>query len=377
MTTLIKRRQDKSLEETAQEVESALLKPVERKKPLEYNRVVSTGSTLLDLAISGGRVRGGGIPAGIIVEIYGPSGCGKTAILVESGTGAQFKGGSVWANDPEARLNKEYAAEIGLDIKSKFKYDRPDTVNEMFDNIQSWETDPKYISVFLGDSTAALSTDEELKGSDKYGMKRAKDFSEGLRKTCRIISTNDKLVLLTNQIRESGDKGGFGPSEVTPGGKAMEFYCSLRMRVYRYFPSWQIKKEISLKEGKEEIKEDVKKEKKVNDEKKDKDKLTKVIGVRSTVYIAKSSVDDPYRNAPISLIFGYGIDDIRENLTFLKEMRQVPRYPAINKDWHSLDKAIEYIEANEYQLQLREQVIDLWEEIEQKFKVVRKPKVRF
>jgi recombination protein RecA len=368
MPSLIKRiPKQQEIDKAVEEIETTSAKPAQSKTPLDYNRVVSTGSTLLDLAISGNRVRGGGIPAGIMVEIYGPSGAGKTALLVEAGANAQFKGGHVRVNDPEARLDKEYAELYGLTLDNEFNdYDRPNTVEEMFKNIENWEVPKDQVSVFLGDSLAALSTDEELgEKGDKMGMKRAKDFSEGLRKTCRIISTNDKLIMFSNQVRDSVESTGFGPKENTTGGRAIGFYCSLRMRVAPAFPSSKIKKEISLKDGQEVAKDDKK------------GKLTKVIGIKSTVTVVKSTVDDPYREAPVNIIFGYGIDDVRGNLEYIKEMRKLTKYPTIDKDWQSLEKAIEYIEAKQYQPQLREQVIDLWEEIEARFKQTRTPKIRW
>lgn len=71
--------------------------------------VISTGSTLLDLAISGGRVRGGGIPGGIFVEAFGPPSSGKTVLLCEIAGAIQRQGGEVMFYDPEARLNKKFA----------------------------------------------------------------------------------------------------------------------------------------------------------------------------------------------------------------------------------------------------------------------------
>ena len=67
--------------------------------------MISTGSTLLDLIISGTRVRGGGLPGGILVEIFGPSGTGKTVLLCEIGGVIQRQNGDVRYGDPEARLN--------------------------------------------------------------------------------------------------------------------------------------------------------------------------------------------------------------------------------------------------------------------------------
>jgi len=92
----------------------------------DFGTIISTGSTLLDLAISGGRVRGGGLPGGILVEAFGPSGSGKTVLLSEIAGAVQRQNGEIMFADPEARLNKQFAAMFGLDLKDD-DYSRPDT----------------------------------------------------------------------------------------------------------------------------------------------------------------------------------------------------------------------------------------------------------
>jgi recombination protein RecA len=348
---LLKRKSE--LDEAVEQVKETSLKPIERKKPLDYSRIISTGSTLLDLAISGGRHRGGGIPAGIIVEIFGPESTGKTAILAEIGSHVQAKGGKTKFADPEARLDKEYCEIYGLHLVDKEDYFRPDTVKELFDAIWEWETEPSVVSVFGADSIAALSTDMEMGDEDKMGMRRAKEFSEGLRKTCRKISSNDKLIVLTNQIRDTMNT--MGEKEQSTGGHAVKFYSSLRLKVGFEFPSRYIKRQTSITE---------------------KVKAEKVIGINVTARVVKSTVDDPYREAPVRIVFGYGIDDIRANLEYIKKMTGATKYPAINKEWQSLEGAIKYIEDKGYKDQLKEQVIDTWEEIEQKLKMERQPKER-
>ena len=147
--------------------------------------VTSTGSTLLDLAISGTRIRGGGIPAGILVEIFGPSSSGKTVLLCEIAGYVQKKG-EVMFNDPEGRLNKQFASIFGLRIKDK-NYAQPDTVPEIFKAVRDWKPGDGHHGIFA-DSLAALSTDLEMgKEGDKMGMRRPKEFSEELRKTCRML----------------------------------------------------------------------------------------------------------------------------------------------------------------------------------------------
>jgi protein RecA len=317
-------------------------------RKVNMDSVVSTGSTLLDLAISGKRRRGGGVPGGIVIEIFGPSSSGKTAILAELCTSVQLSGGSAKFLDPEARLDKEYARIYGMEL-SKEDYERPDTVEEVFSLIQKWNPpDPSKINIIGADSLAALSTELEVTKGDKMGMKRAKEFSTGFRKTARMITKNNWIIACTNQIRQ-GDYG-----ETTPGGMAIAFYSSIRLRIKQ---REGIEKEIKLK---------------------DKKKLhKKTIGIESSVYVKKSSVDDPYREVPIYIIFGYGIDDIRGNLQYCKDMNENTTFICPDgKSYQSLSMAIQWVEKEGLEEKLKEQTIDLWEEIEAKFATERKPKRR-
>ena len=169
---------------------------------------ISTGSTLLDLAISGGRVRGGGLPGGVLVEIFGPSGSGKTVLLSEIAGFIQRQGGEVKFHDPEARLNQQFATMFGMELKEGDYY-QPDTVPEVFETVRAWKPPQKegIIHGIMADSLAALSTDMEMdkKDGDKMGMRRAKEFSEELRKTCRILKQNNFLMVCSNQVRINVD----------------------------------------------------------------------------------------------------------------------------------------------------------------------------
>lgn len=319
----------------------------------DFQQVLSTGSTLLDLAISGRRIRGGGVPGGIVVEIAGESGTGKTGILSEICSSAQAKGGLVKFRDPEGRLDKEYSLIYGIDIKT-MDYDRPDTVEEIFAEIQDWpEKDSNIIDVYGCDSIAALSTELEMEDGDPFGGRRAKMFSQELRKTARIIGKNNRLVVFTNQLRDVIGASMFQKKKESPGGNAVKFYSSLRLEVVT---AGKIKKK-SRYQGKE---------------------IEKIIGVNSRVRIIKSSIDNPFREAVISIIFGYGIDDIRDNLQFVKEHSTDKKFAVINdcEGFSVMEKAIEYIEANNLQTELREKVVNIWEEIESKFTFDRKPKAR-
>lgn len=305
------------------------------------NGTISTGSTLLDLEISGSRIRGGGIPPGVIVEIFGPSGAGKTSILAEICANAKAKGGDFHIKDPEGRLDQEYAKIYGLKI-DKSRYSRPDTVTEMFESLWNWEPKPEKIgavSIFAGDSLAALSTDMEMEDTDKMGMRRAKEFSEAMRKICRKIANNPWIVVLTNQERES-------PTGVTtPGGKAIPYYASLRIRVSPQMSNKYIKS--TKKVGSQTIE--------------------KKKGIRSKAQIKKSSIGDPHGECPYSIVFGYGLDDLRENLQYLKEVNGESKYVVGDQEFASVEKAIAYVEGNDFQSEIKEKVIDRWTEIQASF----------
>lgn len=326
--------------------------------PISTEKIISTGSTLLDLAISGGRIRGGGIPSGIMVELYGPSSSGKSTVLVEIGASVQAKGGMVEIADPEARLDEAYTRLHGLQIPAD-NYTRPDTVTEMFESIMKWNPEnQEVINLYGADSIAALCSDLELEDKgDKRGQKKAKDLSEGCRKVARLIAAENKLVVFTNQEKQAE----YG--KTTPGGFAVGFHSSLRIRISSL---GKIERSKKLENKKE---------------------IVKVIGIESLAQITKSSIDDGYRTAPLYIVFGFGIDDVRANLQYLKDMTTDTTYESFGKNgvddkgnpkgYASMDAAIRNIENNNLEGELRDKVIDVWESIELKFKVNRKAKMRF
>ncbi len=316
--------------------------------------VISTGSTLLDLAISGGRVRGGGIPGGIMVVAYGPSGSGKTALACEVAGAIQRQGGDIKYRDTEARLDERFASVFGIDL-DKVDLEQPNTVLEAFSGLRTWEMNTEIVNGYIVDSLAALSTDLEMdnEDGDKMGMRRAKEFSEQLRKSARIVKQTNTILFCTNQIRQNVDAANkYARKDVNPGGKAIEFYSSL---ILRFASFKRIKKKVTVK-GKQ---------------------IERTVGISGELEVVKSSIWKPYRTAPVTIYFDYGIDDIRENLQFIKDFTKSTVYtlngePLSNK----MDDAIALIEDNNKEQELKEQVIELWEEIERKFDFKRKAKTR-
>lgn len=323
--------------------------------PTNFEKIVSTGSTLLDLTISGGRLEEGGIPGGIIVEIFGPSGAGKTALLSELATSTQLRGGVVKFLDPEARLDLEYSKIYGMSVNDHFEYSRPDTVSQMFTE-EIWSWDPprpnQTINMIAADSLAALSTKLEMDNDegDKMGMRRAKEFSEGLRKTCRQIAERNQLIICSNQVRAGKDG-----KVITPGGMGIGFYSSLRIRITPGYPVWQIKKKRKI--GGEEV--------------------ISILGVISKCEIIKSSVDNPFRTCPLSIVFGHGIDTIRDELMYYKKLKGQKQYDCFDGiEFGTIELACAHIEDNTLESKLKKRTIQLWNEVQEKMCVVRKPKRR-
>lgn len=340
----------------SQQMTRRVNKPIKEKEESDGSfsgNNISTGSTLLDLAISGGRVRGGGLPGGVLVEIFGPNGSGKTVLLSEIAGSIQRRGGDVIFHDPEARLNQQFAKLFGLELKQG-NYHQPNTVPEIFESVRDWNPEIKrdVIHGIMADSLAALSTDMEMtkKEGDKMGGRRAKEFSEELRKTCRILAQKNYLMVCSNQIRQNMDAGPYGQKYTTPGGESVGFYASLRLKtsiVKRH------KKEVRF-HGKD---------------------VSKIVGIDIEVEVYKNSIWKPYNVAPVTIIFDYGIDDIRQNLQYIKTYSNKTVYCIGNELLDkSMDKSISIIEESGREEELRQEVILLWNKIDSQFASQRKPR---
>ncbi len=308
---------------------------------------ISTGSTLLDLGISGKRHPLGGIPGGVIVEMFGREGTGKTALLMELLASVQAQGGEGEVLDPEARVDFEYSRTYGAKIPEEI-YHRPDTVEEAFQYIRDKDYKPSTKPRIVGaDSLAALSTALEMDKGDKMGMKRAKEFSAGFRTIARKIANANVSLICTNQVRE-GDYG-----VTTPGGMAIRFYASLRIQLRM---TGKVEKEMKVFNS----------------------KVKKVLGIETECEIVKSTIDDPFRKAPIIIRFGYGVDDLAANLQWIKDIEASKTYNVGGKTYLSRDQAINYVEGNDLEKDIRNKVIAMWNEVEDTFAKAtsRKPKER-
>jgi recombination protein RecA len=247
---------------------------------------ISTGAMALDMALGVG-----GLPRGRIVEIYGPESSGKSTLAMHVVAEAQRNGGICAYIDAEHAMDPVYAGAIGVNVDDLL-ISQPDTGEQALE-IADMLIRSGALDVLVIDSVAALTPRAEIEGEmgDTHVGLQARLMSQALRKLTGTLSKTDTIAIFINQLRE---KIGvmYGSPEVTPGGRALKFYSSVRLDIRRI---------EQIKDGAE------------------------VVGSRTRVKVVKNKVSSPFKQAEFDIMYGRGISregsllDVAVELGFVKK----------------------------------------------------------
>ena len=263
----------------------------EHDSPADVTDWISTGSSMLDLAIS--NRPHGGLPVGKMVEFNGLEGTGKSLLAAHVVADTQKKGGLAVVIDTENAAAPDFWRSLGVDL-SKLLYVQCETVEDIFDKMESMiaivrKSNKDRILTIIVDSVAAASTKSEQEsehGKDGYATGKSIIISKAMRKITTMLGKQKVLIVYTNQLRQNLKAMAFSDPYIVSGGKALAYHCSVRVR---------LNNTGKLKKGDD------------------------VIGNECKAVVVKNRMGPPQRIANFDIYFDSGIADYSSWIKVLKD----------------------------------------------------------
>jgi recombination protein RecA len=265
--------------------------------PTDFTDFISTGATMLDVAIS--NRPHGGIAVGRITELSGLPGTGKSLVSAHLIANTQRRGGVGVLIDTETAVNPEFFKAVGIDI-NRLVYVHLQTVEEIFDaivniieKVRTGKDKNKLVTIVV-DSVSAASTKQEMEsdfGKDGYATSKAIIISKAMRKITGMLGRERIALIFTNQLRQKMNAQPFSDQYTSSGGLSIPFHSSTRIRLS------QLKK---LSNGNGDV-----------------------IGVKVKANVIKNRLGPPHRTADFDIYFNRGIDDFGSWLDVMKEYKLI------------------------------------------------------
>lgn len=264
--------------------------------PTHFTDFISTGSSILDIAIS--NRRHGGIACGRITELQGNEGSGKSLIAAHMLADTQRRGGVAVLIDTETAVNYDFFDAVGLDM-NKAIYVSENLIENIFQIIEQIietvrKADKDKLVCIVVDSVAGATTEVEAEsdhGKDGYATGKAIIISKALRKITKLIGDQKIALVFTNQLRQKMNAMPFADQWTTSGGKGIAFHSSTRIRLALTG---------TLKDTSKEI-----------------------VGVKIKAKVIKNRLGPPHRVAEFNILFDRGIDDYASWLQVMKDKKLV------------------------------------------------------
>lgn len=268
--------------------------------PSDVDEWISTGSTMLDLAIS--NRPHGGLPVGRIIEITGLEASGKSLLAAHALADTQKKGGLAVYIDTENAISREFLEAIGINLKDML-YVPLETVEDIFDAIDSIvesirKNSKNRLVTIVVDSVAGASTKQEMAADydkDGWATSKAIILSKAMRKITNFVGRERICLIFTNQLRTRLGVS-FGDQWTTSGGKAIAFHSSVRLRL-KSVGQIKLAKSVDAPEA--------------------------VVGITTRAQVVKNRMGPPLRSVDYEIYFDSGIDDYGSWLTMMKNFNLV------------------------------------------------------